>query len=162
MTIKTIDYTRCTACSYPVDAELDTFIIDLDASLTEREEKSPCQVGCPAGVNIPGFIYMLRQGRLEEAIKLLREALPLPAVTGHVCFHPCEAECARREVDEAVNINALERFIADRWLEEKAQPAPKVHDEKVAIIGSGPAGLAAAYDLVMMGYPVTVLEALTY
>jgi NADPH-dependent glutamate synthase beta subunit-like oxidoreductase len=106
-----------------------------------------------------GYIYLLMEGKLEEAINLLREALPLPAITGHVCFHPCEKECARKEVDEAVNINALERYVADYWLQEKAKPALRIYSRKTAIIGSGPAGLAAAYDLVKMGYPVTVFEA---
>jgi NADPH-dependent glutamate synthase beta subunit-like oxidoreductase len=106
-----------------------------------------------------GYIYLLTEGRLEEAMDLIREALPLPAITGHVCFHPCEKECARKDVDEAVNINALERYVADYWLQEKAKPALRIYSRKAAIIGSGPSGLAAAYDLVRVGYPVTVFEA---
>ncbi|MDP2917642.1 MAG: NAD(P)-binding protein, partial [Dehalococcoidia bacterium] len=158
--IKEINYQKCTACSYPIDLALDTFIVDLDAPITGKVERSPCQTGCPAGVNIPGFIYMLRQGRPEQAISLLREALPLPAITGHVCFHPCETVCARNEVDEALNINALERFTADYWLEEKAPTFPKLHEHRVAIAGSGPAGLSAAYYMAKLGYPVTVFEAM--
>jgi NADPH-dependent glutamate synthase beta subunit-like oxidoreductase len=96
---------------------------------------------------------------VKEAIDILREALPLPAVTGRVCPHPCESECSRKEVDEAVNINALERFVADYWLKEKAEPALKIYAAKVAVIGSGPAGLACAYFLSRMGYPVTIFEA---
>jgi NADPH-dependent glutamate synthase beta subunit-like oxidoreductase len=97
---------------------------------------------------------------IEKAIDVLRESLPLPAVTGRICPHPCESKCAYAEVDQPVNINALERFVADYWLKEKAQPAHKIYAAKTAIIGSGPAGLACAYFLVKRGYPVTVFEAM--
>ena len=97
---------------------------------------------------------------IDEAINILRESLPLPAVTGRVCPHPCESECARKEVDEAVNINSIERFVADYWLKEKAKPVRKIYAAKTAIIGSGPAGLACAYFLTKVGYPVTVFEAM--
>jgi NADPH-dependent glutamate synthase beta subunit-like oxidoreductase len=96
----------------------------------------------------------------EEALGVIRETLPLPAIAGRICPHPCESECARNEIDEAVNINSLERFAADAALQEKAQPTHKIYTAKVAIIGSGPAGLAAAYELTKMGYPVTVFEAM--
>jgi NADPH-dependent glutamate synthase beta subunit-like oxidoreductase len=134
-------------------------VLRLNQFHIEKEEITPCRSACPAGVNMRGYIYFLTEGKLEEAMNLIREALPLPAITGHVCFHPCEKECARKEVDEAVNINALERYVADYWLQEKAKPALRIYVKKVAVVGSGPAGLAAAYDLVKMGYPVTVFEA---
>jgi NADPH-dependent glutamate synthase beta subunit-like oxidoreductase/NAD-dependent dihydropyrimidine dehydrogenase PreA subunit len=134
-------------------------VLRLNQFLMEKEEVTPCRSACPAGVNMRGYICLLTEGKLEEAMNLIREALPLPAITGHVCFHPCEKECARKEVDEAVNINALERYVADYWLREKAKPILRIYSRKAAIIGSGPAGLAAAYDLVKMGYPVTVFEA---
>jgi NADPH-dependent glutamate synthase beta subunit-like oxidoreductase len=95
-----------------------------------------------------------------EAIEVLRESLPLPAVTGRVCPHFCEAECTRNNIDNPVNIRSLERFIADYWIEEKAEPIKKIYSAKIAIIGSGPAGLSASYQLARMGYPVTVFEAL--
>jgi NADPH-dependent glutamate synthase beta subunit-like oxidoreductase/NAD-dependent dihydropyrimidine dehydrogenase PreA subunit len=97
---------------------------------------------------------------IEEAIMILRETLPLPAITGRICPHPCESECARNDIDEAVNINSLERFAADYGFREKVIPVRKIYAAKVAIIGSGPAGLAAAYDLAKMGYPVTVFESM--
>jgi NADPH-dependent glutamate synthase beta subunit-like oxidoreductase len=157
MAIKQIDDAKCIGCGVCVNScAMD--VIRLNQFLTDKEEITPCRSACPAGVNMRGYIYLLTQGKLEEAMKLIREELPLPAVTGHVCFHPCEKECARKEVDEAVNINALERYVADYWLQEKAKPALRIYLRKVAIIGSGPAGLAAAYGLVKMGYPVTVFE----
>ena len=157
MAIKQIDDAKCIGCGVCVNScAMD--VLRLNHFLTDKEEITPCRSACPAGVNMRGYIYLLTQGKLEEAMKLIREELPLPAVTGHVCFHPCEKECARKEVDEAVNINALERYVADYWLQEKAKPALRIYLRKVAIIGSGPAGLAAAYDLVKMGYPVTVFE----
>jgi NADPH-dependent glutamate synthase beta subunit-like oxidoreductase/NAD-dependent dihydropyrimidine dehydrogenase PreA subunit len=106
------------------------------------------------------YIHMVKDGMLGEAIDKLRDYLPLPAITGRICPHPCESECARKDVDEAVNINALERFVADYWLHEKAQPVRKLYAAKVAVFGSGPAGLSCAYFLARMGYPVTVFEAL--
>ena len=157
MAIKQIDSGKCIGCGVCVNScAMD--VLRLNHFLTDKEEITPCRSACPAGVNMRGYIHLLTQGKLEEAMKLIREELPLPAVTGHVCFHPCEKECARKEVDEAVNINALERYVADYWLQEKAKQALRIYLRKVAIIGSGPAGLAAAYDLVKMGYPVTVFE----
>ncbi|HVP76845.1 MAG TPA: FAD-dependent oxidoreductase [Thermodesulfobacteriota bacterium] len=157
MTIKQIDDSKCVGCGVCVNScSMD--VLRLNQFVIEKEEITPCRSACPAGVNMRGYIYLLTEGKLEEAMNLIREALPLPAITGHVCFHPCEKECARKEVDEAVNINALERYVADYWLQEKAKPARQIYSRKAAIIGSGPAGLAAAYDLVKMGYPVTVFE----
>ena len=158
MAIKQIDDAKCIGCGVCVNScSMD--VLRLNQFLIEKEEITPCRSACPAGVNMRGYIYLLTQGKLEEAMNLIREALPLPAITGHVCFHPCEKECARKEVDEAVNINALECYVADYWLQEKAKRALRIYVKKVAIVGSGPAGLAAAYDLVKMGYPVAVFEA---
>jgi len=157
MSIKQIDDSKCVGCGVCLNScSMD--VLRLKTFPVEKEEITPCRSACPAGVNMRGYIYYLTEGKLEEAMNLIREALPLPAITGHVCFHPCEKECARKEVDEAVNINALERYVADYWLQEKAKPALRIYSKKAAIIGSGPAGLAAAYDLVKMGYPVTVFE----
>jgi NADPH-dependent glutamate synthase beta subunit-like oxidoreductase len=159
MSIERIDQDLCNGCrlcldTCPVDVfRLDTLAIDIG-------EFPPCRQACPAGVDIRSYLYLLREGMIEEAINVLRESLPLPAVTGRICPHPCESECARNEVDEAVNINSLERFVADYWLREKAQPVRKVYAAKVAVIGSGPAGLSCAYFINKMGYPVTVFEAM--
>lgn len=155
--IAEIDDAKCTGCRICVEfCPMDVLRLD-----TSREEIPPCQAGCPASVDIRGYIHLLNQGDLDGAIKLLRGALPLPAVTGRVCFHPCESECARKEIDEAIGINSLERFVADYWLNEKADRLPRLHVAKIAIVGSGPAGLAAAYDLIKLGYPITVFESMS-
>lgn len=159
MTIERIDSDLCVGCGVCVSS-CPTDVIRLDDFVIEKEEFPSCRAACPAGVNTRGFIYFLKQGRIEEAIKVIREALPLPAVTGRVCFHPCESDCAHKAIDEAVNINGLERYVADYWLDEKAERILPLYVPKVAIVGSGPAGLAAAYDLIRMGYPVTVFESM--
>lgn len=159
MSIEQVDHELCNGCGICVNS-CPVGAIDLDTVVADKGEFSPCRFACPAGVDMRRYLYLLRIGRVDEANNVLREFLPLPAVTGRVCPHPCEAECARNEVDEAVNINSLERFVADYWLKEKAQPVPKKYTAKTAIIGSGPAGLACAYFLTRMGYPVTVFEAM--
>jgi NADPH-dependent glutamate synthase beta subunit-like oxidoreductase len=152
-----IDETKCRGCGVCVErCALDTLRLD-----TSTEAISPCQAACPAGVDIRGYMYLVKMGMLDDAINLIKEALPFPAITGRVCFHPCESECARKDVDEAVNINSIERFIADYLLKEKAEPLPRLHAAKAAMVGSGPAGLAAAYFLTKMGYRVTVFESMS-
>ncbi|HEX73987.1 MAG TPA: FAD-dependent oxidoreductase [Dehalococcoidia bacterium] len=122
----------------------------------------PCRAACPAGVNAQGYTALISQGKFKEAIEVLRRTMPFAGVCGRVCTHPCETDCERGKVDEPIAIRSLKRFMADYELKvgrEKAAPAEKTKDNKVAIIGSGPAGLACAYDLVRQGYPVTVFEA---
>jgi len=158
MAIKTVDRELCNGCGICVSiCPLD--VIRLDTVAADREEYPPCRLACPAGVDMRGYFYLLRNGMGREAVELLREALPFPAITGRVCPHPCESDCARKEVDEAVSINALERFVADGFLNERATPVPPIYAGRVAVVGSGPAGLACAYFLCRMGYPVTVFEA---
>lgn len=96
---------------------------------------------------------------IEDALQHLREYLPFPAITGRLCYHPCESGCARKDVDEAVNIRGLERCVADLGLEKKPPIPPLLHAARAAVVGAGPAGLAAAYFLKRMGYGVTVFEA---
>jgi heterodisulfide reductase subunit A len=124
--------------------------------------RAPCQMACPAGVDAKGYINFIAAGKYKEAIENVRKAIPFAAVCGRVCTHPCETECQRNEVDEPLSIRSLKRFIAD-WEgkvgREKAAPVKKTKESRVAIVGSGPAGLACAYDLVRKGYPVTVFEA---
>ena len=123
--------------------------------------KSPCKVTCPAQVNVHGYVALIRQGKFAEALSVILERNPLPMICGRVCDHPCEEACLRGQIDEPVAIDALKRFVADRYLDEV--PFPEVErrrEERVAVIGSGPAGLTAAYDLALRGYPVTIFEAL--
>ncbi|MDH5481945.1 MAG: FAD-dependent oxidoreductase [Candidatus Bathyarchaeota archaeon] len=122
----------------------------------------PCRKACPAEVNIQAYIALASQGKFHEALQVIRKYIPLPAVCGRVCFSPCEEECTRKDIDEALSIRAIKRLITDYELKtkqyQKASVIPRKYEEKIAVIGSGPAGLAVAYELVKMGYPVTVLE----
>jgi heterodisulfide reductase subunit A len=128
----------------------------------------PCRLGCPAGVNVQGYVALIAQGRYKEAIDLIREVNPLPAICGYVCPHPCEEECNRNEIDDPIAIAALKRFAADNiGYEAETEEADETEDatkeeraEKVAIIGSGPAGLTAAFYLAKSGYQVRILEKL--
>lgn len=127
-------------------------------------EPSPCQVVCPAGVNVKAYVSLIAAGRFREALEVVRQRNPFPGICGRVCTHPCEAFCTRGKVDEPVAICALKRFVADYELQHpEAVPgaARRARKEKVAIIGSGPAGLTAAHDLAQKGYRVTVFEALS-
>jgi heterodisulfide reductase subunit A len=121
----------------------------------------PCRVACPAGVNAQGYVALISQGKFKEALEVLRRTMPFAGVCGRVCTHPCEKDCERGKVDQPIAIRALKRFMADYELKEgreKATPVEKTKEEKIAIVGSGPAGLACAYDLVRQGYPVTMFE----
>jgi NADPH-dependent glutamate synthase beta subunit-like oxidoreductase len=122
---------------------------------------APCRLACPARLDVQGYVTLISEGRFKEALELIRERIPFPAVCGRVCHRPCEPECNRGELDEPLAIAALKRFVAD--YEGEIEPptlAERTRDEKVAIVGAGPAGLTAAYDLVQLGYGVTVFEAL--
>jgi len=123
---------------------------------------SPCNEGCPAGQDIEGAMVLIGQGKVLEAWDLFKEESPFPGVCGRVCYHPCESSCNRGEFDEAVSINALERFMADTAFKHgrRVTVGKEKKREKVAVIGSGPAGMTCAYHLARMGYGVTVFEAL--
>jgi NADPH-dependent glutamate synthase beta subunit-like oxidoreductase len=111
------------------------------------------------GVNAQGYIALTRAGRFQEALDLVRQQNVLPAICGRVCTHPCEAECRRGLLDEPVDIRNIKRFLADHEPVQAADPIPTPsRKERVAVIGSGPAGLAAAADLARKGYGVTVFE----
>jgi len=127
-----------------------------------RLSPSPCQSGCPAGIDVPSYVALIGQGRHTEALELIRQDNPLPSVCGYVCPAPCEAKCRRGAADQSIAIKTLKRFVADFARQQDfAGPGANIHrPEKVAIIGSGPAGLTAAYYLAQEGYPVTVFEAM--
>ena len=130
----------------------------------DKQGVSPCRIACPAGVNAHAYVSLVAQGRHAEALEIERAANPFPAMLGRICTHPCEAECTRAGLDDGVAVRALKRFLADWESAEpgRKRPAPVIAErrtEKVAVVGSGPAGLTAARELALRGYPVTLLEA---
>jgi len=127
----------------------------------EKKDRAPCVTTCPAGINVQGYVQLIGQGKYKEAVALIMERLPLPGVLGRVCPHPCETQCRRAEVDTAVAIRDLKRFVADQ-VDPARLPFPEIIDrpEKIAVVGSGPAGLTVAYYMRLKGYRVTLFEAL--
>lgn len=132
-------------------------------ALIDRLGRSPCSAACPAGVKAHGFVSLVRAGRYREAFQLHMEDAPLLGCLSRACYAPCEAACTRGEFDGPVRIRAIKRFMVDRYYSEHPHPeyGPPTdrRAEKVAIVGSGPAGLTAAYFLARDGYRVTVFEA---
>ncbi len=127
----------------------------------EKQDSSPCVVGCPAHIDVQGYVGLAAKGQYQRALALIKKASPFPAICGRVCPHPCESICNRGEIDEPVANRAIERFIADLDLKSTKRYMPKIEDKKeedVAVIGSGPAGLSCAYYLAQKGYQVTIFE----
>ena len=118
----------------------------------------PCVSTCPAHVDIPGYVALVREGRCEDAVRLIRKDNPFPVVCAYVCEHPCEAQCRRRMVDDSVNICGLKRYAVDHCPDLPAPPRAADTGKTVAVIGGGPCGLTAAYYLSLMGHAVTVYE----
>ena len=177
-----VDEVKCTGCRecskvcpVEVDSEFEEGLVKRKAiyipfpqavpnkSTVEKRGFPPCRVACPVGVNAQGYIALIAQGKFKEAVEVVRRTMPFAGVCGRVCNHPCEVDCERGKLDEAMSIRALKRFIADYEFKtgrEKAAPVKQTKVDWIAVIGSGPAGLACAYDLVKKGYPVTVFEAM--
>jgi 2-oxoacid:acceptor oxidoreductase delta subunit (pyruvate/2-ketoisovalerate family) len=124
-----------------------------------RDRVAPCNARCPVGIDVEGYMNLVREGRIWEAEDLLLRENPMPAITGRVCDHPCEEACNRQGFDEPVAIHGVERYLGDLILE---QPLPDHfkpwRTERIAVVGSGPAGFACAYHLNRLGYGVTVFE----
>ena len=145
--------------------EYEAHIIDkkCPAALCQALFRAPCQHTCPVGLDVPGYIALIKEGRPADAYKLISQRLPLPMTVGRVCPHPCEKKCRRGQVDEPISIRHLKRYASDFAYEHGMSYIPEIKSaksEKVAIVGAGPAGLSAAWDLTIEGYKVTIFEAL--
>ena len=123
-------------------------------------EETPCQTACPVGIDVPRYVHLIAEGKFDESYAIIRERLPLPSVCSYICLAFCEAECRRGEVNEPVGIRAVKRFVSENhsnlWKRNLKQPTAT--KRKVAILGSGPAGLTAGYYLARKGHKVTIFE----
>ena len=153
------DYSRC----HSFRTAIDYFNTDV-FSYNIVKETPVCQRTCPVNLDVRGYVGLIAEGRYAESLDLIRERLPFPGIIGRICPHPCEDECNRGEKDKPLCIRDLKRFVADHELQSSLPQAPKKEarqrQEKVAIIGAGPAGLACAHDLALAGYQVVVYESL--
>ncbi|MCF8085391.1 MAG: FAD-dependent oxidoreductase [Desulfohalobiaceae bacterium] len=176
-----IDISKCTACGdcegvCPVELpnEFDQGMSTRKATFKkfaqtvpgayaiQKSEAAPCRMTCPAGLNVQAYTQMVRHGRYERALEIIMDDLPLPGILGRICPRGCEDACRRCEVDEPVSIRNLKRLAADQFDARQVQvPCAPERPEKVAVIGSGPAGLSAAYHLARSGVKSTIFEALS-
>ncbi|MBN2060366.1 MAG: NADH-quinone oxidoreductase subunit NuoF [Deltaproteobacteria bacterium] len=153
----------------PVQTTMRYFYSEYEAHINEKRcpavacadlFTAPCRHACPIGMDIPAYIALVRQGRLDDAYKVLLRTNPFPSVCGRVCNHPCQSKCRRGALDEPVAIKNLKRYITDHGNAPIKIDILTSRDRNIAIIGAGPAGLTAARDLRISGYEVTVYEAL--
>ncbi|TET88606.1 MAG: FAD-dependent oxidoreductase, partial [Dehalococcoidia bacterium] len=176
-----VDEAKCTgcgecvkACPVEIDSEFDVGLGKRKAIyipfpqavpakyVIDKKETPPCKVACPIHMDIQGYLALIANGKFKEAYALIRRTNPLPAICGRVCYHPCEEACKRGYIDQPLAINSLKRFATEQIdIEEIETPQIAKNGKRVAIIGSGPAGLAAAHDLSLSGYEVTIFEALS-
>jgi len=175
-----VDYDLCTGCSRCMEvcpleqqgrlplsrtpAYCPSRALELD-----KRKISPCRLECPLGVNVQAYMALTAAGRFEEALNIIKEDNPLAGICGRVCHHPCEASCRRGELDQAVAICDVKRFLSDYQVghgnnsvgeASRVSPFKPTHKERVAIVGSGPAGLTAAHYLAKAGFQATIFEAL--
>ncbi len=129
----------------------------------EIDEEAPCIVACPIRQDARDYVQLIARGKFTEAMQLVADRNALPSACGRICTHPCETECRRNSIDKPIAIAWLKRFLADGYFHEAVQgnevQAETRYPEKIAIIGAGPAGLAAAKDLSLLGYQCTIFEA---
>jgi heterodisulfide reductase subunit A2 len=171
---------KCTGCGLCVDECPVEVVSSFDEGLThrkavyrsfpqavpltfciEKKDPAPCVTTCPAGLNVQGYVQMVKAGKYQQALNIIMKRIPLPGVLGRICPHPCETDCRRALVDSPVSIRNLKRFAADNAkLEDVPRPEVEEIDKQIAIIGSGPAGLTVAYYLRLKGYKVTIFEAM--
>jgi len=152
-----IDQDKCIHCG-------KCFEICWYQGIERKEERAgaPCKEACPAGIDVPRYVRLIGESKFDEALAVVREKIPFPSVCGIACFHPCETKCARGRLDDPIAIMALKRFVAERdnGLWKSKVKVAKATGKRVAIAGSGPAGLTAGYYLAKLGHGVTVFEAL--
>ena len=145
----------------------NTYNVDYRTNRTDvmPSGTAPCKAACPAHIPVQGYLKLAGEGRYTEALELIKKENPFPAVCGRICNKKCEEACSRATIDEAVAIDDIKKFIAEKDLDAKTRYIPKMlsltgrpYEEKIAVIGAGPAGLSCAYYLAIKGYPVTVYE----
>jgi 2-oxoacid:acceptor oxidoreductase gamma subunit (pyruvate/2-ketoisovalerate family)/2-oxoacid:acceptor oxidoreductase delta subunit (pyruvate/2-ketoisovalerate family) len=129
---------------------------------TYVERPAPCTTNCPAGTDVRLFVKLASEKKFDEAFKAIYEFNPFPSTCGRVCPHFCEQNCNRIELDEGLNVGAIERFLGDKGFHTEVKKSKLTHYEKIAVVGAGPAGLTAALRLTQKGYNTTVFEALPY
>ncbi len=174
-----VDPAKCTSCGECANACPVVLPNNYDLGLSERRaaykryaqaipgayaiekgDKAPCRLACPAGLNVQGYVQMVKQGKYKEALQIIMQELPLPGVLGRICPAGCEDACRRAELDDPIAIRSLKRLAADQFDPREIEiPCAPDRPEKVAIIGSGPAGLSCAYHLARQGITSTIFEA---